>query len=62
MISKQKVFNYKVSLLFEIYKVYLESFSIRVVKKNQILKFLIKNTLLHDKMNSNKKVDKYKIS
>ena len=30
--------------------------------KNQILKWSIKNAVLHDKMNSNKKVAKYKIS
>jgi len=62
MILKQKIVNYKVSLLFEIYKVYLKSFSIRGCLKVKILKISIKNAVLHDKINSNEKVTKYKIS
>ena len=49
-------------LLFEIYKVYLGSFSIRGCLKNLNFKFSIKDVVFNDKLNSNEKVGKYKIS
>ena len=47
---------------WDLQSLFREFFHPRLFKKNQILKFSIKNAVLHDKMNSNKKVAKYKIS
>jgi len=47
---------------WDLQSLFREFFHPSLFKKNQILKFSIKNTILHDKMNSNKKIAKYKIS
>ena len=47
---------------WDLQSLFREFFHPRLYQKNQILKFSMKNVVLHDKMNSNKKVAKYKIS
>jgi hypothetical protein len=62
MNSNEKIASYKLSKLFEIYKVYFGYFSIRGCLTDLNFKFISNsNEGLHDLMDSNEKVVNYKV-